>query len=312
MEETENEENTKSKTNEKNIKLNKGKKLLKPKIDIVFQSLFSKNNEEITKNFVEVLLEEKIKNIKINNNKEIIREKPNDKLGVLDLQLEINETEKVDVEIQLVKKDNFIKRLVWYLSKLYSDQIKIGEDYGEIKRVVLVAIIDFELEETKDIEEMETIWKLIETKKREKILTENFELRIINMKKAKKMYERNKKDEKAQWMLFIDDPNSEEVSQIVKENEEIKEAVIKVQEMTEDEKMERIAFLRQKAISDEKASMRTGERIGEERGKKIGKLERTEEIVKSMLEDNVGDELIKKYTQITQEELEEIKNEVEK
>ena len=236
----------------------------------------------------------------------------NDKLGVLDLQLEINETEKVDVEIQLVKKDNFIKRLVWYLSKLYSDQIKIGEDYGEIKRVVLVAIIDFELEETKDIEEMETIWKLIETKKREKILTENFELRIINIKKAKKMYEINKKDKKAQWMLFIDDPNSEEVSQIVKENEEIKEAVIKVQEMTEDEKMERIAFLRQKAISDEKASMRTGERIGEERGKKIGKLERTEEIVKSMLEDNVGDELIKKYTQITQEELEEIKNEVEK
>ena len=117
------------------------------------------------------------------------------------------------------------------------------------------------------------------------------------------MYMKDKKDEKAQWMLFIDDPNSEEVSQIMEENKEIKEAVIKVQEMTEDEEMERIAFLRQKAIMDEKDSMRTGERIGEERGK----TEKTKEIVKSMLADDVNDELIKKYTKITQEELEKIK-----
>ena len=294
MEET---EKRKNETEEKLNNVNKRKKLLEPKIDIVFQSLFSKNNEEITKDFVEVLLEEKIKSIKINNEKEIIRKKPNDKLGILDLQLEINENEKVDVEIQLIKKDNFIKRLVWYLTKLYSDQIKIGEDYDKIQKVVLIAITDFDLEETKEIEEMETIWKMIETKNREQILTEDFEMRIINMKKAKTMYEKNKDDKKAQWMLFIDNPNSKEVSQIMEENEEIKKAVVKVQEMTEDEEMERI----QKAIMDEKASIKTGERIGKE--------EKTEEIVKSMLKDNLEDELIRKYTKITQEELEKIKNE---
>ena len=283
MEET---EKRKNETEEKLNNVNKRKKLLEPKIDIVFQSLFSKNNEEITKDFVEVLLEEKIKSIKINNEKEIIRKKPNDKLGILDLQL----------EIQLIKKDNFIKRLVWYLTKLYSDQIKIGEDYDKIQKVVLIAITDFDLEETKEIEEMETIWKMIETKNREQILTEDFEMRIINMKKAKTMYEKNKDDKKAQWMLFIDNPNSKEVSQIMEENEEIKKAVVKIQEMTEDEEMERIAFLRQKAIMDEKASIKTGERI------------KTEEIVKSMLKDNLEDELIKKYTKITQEELEKIKN----
>ena len=35
-------------------------KLLQPKIDIVFQSLFNVKNKEITKSFVEALLEEKI------------------------------------------------------------------------------------------------------------------------------------------------------------------------------------------------------------------------------------------------------------
>ena len=229
------------------------------KIDIVFQCLFSKDNEEITKSFVEVLLEEKINKI----------------------------------------------------------------------------TIDFELEELEEFKEMETIWKIIETKKREKILTDDFEMRIINLKRAKAMYEKDKKNEKAQWMLFIDDPNTKEVSQIMEDNKEIKKAVVKVKEMTEDEEMERLAFLRQKAIWDENAirakgeeqgrklgeqigeerGKKIGEQIGEERGKKIGeergkkqgKAEKTKEIVKSMLENKIDEKLIKKITQITQEELEKIK-----
>ncbi len=76
----------------------------------------------------------------------------------------------VNCIIELLNKNNFIERLLYYATRLYSDQMKIGEDYEEVKRVVLVAIVDFEIEELKEIDEMETKWKLIETKKREKIL----------------------------------------------------------------------------------------------------------------------------------------------
>ena len=41
------------------------KVLLQPKIDIVFQSLFSSKNKEITKSFIEALLEEKVESIVI-------------------------------------------------------------------------------------------------------------------------------------------------------------------------------------------------------------------------------------------------------
>ena len=41
-------------------------KLLQPKIDIVFQSLFNAKNKEITKSFIEALLEEKVNSIVIN------------------------------------------------------------------------------------------------------------------------------------------------------------------------------------------------------------------------------------------------------
>ena len=50
------------KENENKSKNQKGeeKQLLKPKNDIVFQSLFNQKNEKITKAFIEDLLEEKI------------------------------------------------------------------------------------------------------------------------------------------------------------------------------------------------------------------------------------------------------------
>ena len=277
-------------------------KTLIPKLDIVFQSLFSKNHLEITKAFAEVLLEEKIESIKINEDKELIRNKPTDKLGILDLELDINDNEKVDVEIQLLKRDNFIERILYYVTRLYSNQAKIGEDYAKIKRVVLIAIIDFDIEQLKDIDDMETKWKLIETKNRTKILTDLIEINIINLKKALKEYKKDKTNQKAQWMLVLDNPDSREVKEIMKENKDIKECVITVKEMSEDEKMQRLAFLRQKAIMDEKAIRRAGYKDGVEQGLKQGAIE----IAKKLIKEGKDVKYISDLTGIDEEEINEI------
>ena len=298
--------------------LNK-RRLLKPKIDIVFQSLFSKENIEITKSFAEAILEEKIESIIINEDKNLLRENIDDKLGILDLELDINNNKKVDVEIQLVEKKDFIKRLIWYFARLYGKQAKKGENYNKVKKVVLVAIIDFEIKETKELKEMETIWKIIETKNRDKILTEELEIHIIEMKKAREIYEKNKDNKKAQWIMFLNDPNSREVKEIMENNKGVKEAVVKVMELSEDEKMERLAFLREKAIMDEKAiraagfdrgyeeGKEKGEKKGEKKGEEKGKKNTLENMVKSMILNNIEDEKIKKIAKIDDKELNRIK-----
>ena len=285
---------------------NQNFKTLIPKIDVVFQSLFSKNHPKQTKAFVEALLEEKIESMKINEEKDLIRSKPTDKLGILDLELDINNKEKVDVEIQLIDKDNFIKRVLYYASRLYADQMKIGADYEEAKRVVIVAIIDFELEELKEIDEMETKWKLIETKNREKILTEQLEINIISLKKAKEEYRKDKNNEKAQWMLFLENPDSKEVKAIMKDNKEIEECVITVKEMSEDEKMQRLAFLRQKAIMDEKAIRRKGYKDGEKAGVEQGEKNKAIKIAKKLLEEGKNVEYIAELTGLEEKEIKEL------
>ncbi len=246
-------------------------KLLKPKIDVVFQSLFSKQNERITKAFAEALLDEKVEKIKINEDKELFRDKPEEKLGILDLELDINEKEKVDVEIQLVDRSNIQERLLYYFSKLYSNEIKRGDDYDKAKRVIMVAILDYNLDLTKEIKSMETKWKLREENNKDLVLTDKIEIDIIELSKVKDEYEKNKQNKKAQWALFISDPNIKEVGEIMKSNEDIEEAVVTVHKMTEDEKMRRIADLREKAILDEKAIRRKGYQDGHSVGYEDGR-----------------------------------------
>ena len=149
---------------------------------------------------------------------------------------------------------------------------------------------------------METKWKLIETKKREKILTELLEINIINLRKALREYEKNKKNTKAQWMLFLNNPNSKEVKEIMKENKEIEECVITVKEMSEDEKMQRLAFLRQKAIMDEKAIRKKGYNDGIKYGEKKEKIE----IAKKLMAEGKGVKYISELTGLEEKEIEEL------
>ena len=293
----------------KETKKEKEVKLLQPKIDIVFQSLFNKKNEEITKSFIEALLEEKVNSIEINDTKELTRDKPMNKLGILDLELDINNREKVDVEVQLLKNDEFIHRLLYYWSRLYSKQMQRGEEYTKAKRVVIIAIVDFEIDITKELRRMETIWNIREKEKTEKVLTDLLEIRIINLRRVREAYQKDKENKKNQWVMFLEDPNSKEVKEIMEKNEDVKKAIITVKEMSEDEKMERLAELREKAIRDEKALYNTGIREGTEIGKKLGREEGEQknkiEVISRMLKDNMDIELIKKYANATDEEIEE-------
>ncbi len=228
----------------------------------------------------------------------------------MDLQLDLDENEKLDVEVQLIEKDNFAERLLYYFSRLYGETVKRSEDYIKAQRVILIAIVDYEVDITKEIEEFETQWKLRETKNPQLVLTDKEEIVILELDKVRKAYEKNKDNKKAQWMLFLDDPNTKEVEEIMKKNKDIEEAVVTVHEMSEDEKLRRLAFLREKAIMDEKAIRRAGYKRGLEAGMKDGMAEGKKNekltIAKNLKEIGIKIEDIVKATNLTKEEIEKL------
>lgn len=90
-------------------------------------------------------------------------------------------------------------------------------------------------------------------------------------------------------------------------NQEIKKAMNELEEMSEDEELRRLAELREKAIRDEKNGLRHAREEGIEEGIKQG----IEQVAKKMIKLNMTVEDIMNVTGLKEEEILQIKNELE-
>lgn len=198
--------------------------LLSPKYDAVFHALFRKGNENITKALIQDIKEREYKIIDMDKNVIMYDENVESKNEVLDLKVELDDGEICNLEIQLANKKNFKERMLDYWTRLYSGQLKKGDDYTKLKRTILIAIVNFNIKEFIN-EEYHTKWKIREERNKELILTNDFEIHIIEIEKAIKSLKENKQDKIAQWMSFFDNPNSMEVKVMSEENEDINEAL---------------------------------------------------------------------------------------
>ena len=294
-------------------------KTLSPKLDVVFQALFGEvGNESITKGFLETILERKIDSIDLSRNPILRREFKEEKLGVLDIIAKLDKDEICNIELQIVDKKNIIERILYYWSRLYSRQIKSGEDYKILQKAIVILITDFKIENLEELD-YHSRWKIMEDKQGKKIiLTQKLEIDIIELPKI--IGKEKEQDNLLDWLYFLENPKSERVTEKMKENENLKEAVKKLDNLSEDEKMQRIADLRQKAIMDEKAIYEKGLEIGIEKGIQRGMEKGIEkgimegsqkekiEIAKKMLELKIDKKTIAEATGLTEQEIEKILN----
>ncbi len=279
-------------------------KILSPVNDIVFQMLFSKVNPEITKDLISSLIDEKIDNIELDLDKRVLGDDIDDKIGIVDLRARLNENIECEIEMQMYYSSNFIPRLLFYWARLYSNQIKVKQDYKILKRTIVIAIVNDRIRYLNELK-AHTVWKITEEKVRTKILTDKFEIHIIEIPKAIKEYPKNKKSKLLQWMMFFNSPEGMEVKEIMEENKEIKKAKDTLRELSEDEQNQRIAEARLIEMMDRQDMYDTGY----EEGQKSGQEETKKEVVKELLKIKMDIEQIIQITKLTKEEIERIKKE---
>ena len=277
---------------------NKKVKLLKPKYDIVFQALFQGNKENITESLISDILGEKIEIIDIKADDTLIRKYPTDKTGRLDLKTRFKNGTICQIEMQMSDEHNTVQRMLWYWSKTYVEQIKRGDLYKDLKKTIGIIITNYEIKELDGIEDLSTKWQIIETKSGERLLTDDLELRIIEIPKAKRILEKEEHNRIAQWLTFIDDPNTERVEKIMRENEEVKKAKNVLHIMSEDEELQRLAELKEKWDLDERSARQSALDEGEEKAKK--------EIAKKMKEEKITIEQICRITGLSKEEIDKL------
>ena len=277
---------------------------------MVFQALFgTKGNERILGGLLTEILGYPVENISLEANQNLVREMPTEKLGILDLRANIGKDKTVNIEVQLVNQHNMQARLLYYWSRIYGGQLKEGEDYDMLKKTIAILIVNYEMPELQEFKDSHTKWELLEKRKPNVIVFKNIEIHILEIPKLIK-YNQETEERLGNWIEFLIKPESERVKMGAKKDKNLKEAVEKLEVISGDERMQRIAELRLKDILDKNTNIRAARKQGIEQGIEKGieqgkQLEKLE-IIKNLIKVKIPIEQISEATGLSKEEIEKI------
>ena len=205
-----------------------------------------------------------------------------------------------NIEMQIVQNDNIEKRLMFYWSKLYSGDIKEGEDYNKLNKTIVILIADFELDSINEIEKYHTKWQIREEEYSKIILTDVLEIHIIELSKLMNRLKNRGIDEKDKvmlWSLFIKSPDKIGEN-AMSENEDIKKAKEELDKIKQDKRERYLAELRDKHIRDTKSIERFGYKKGIEEEQKT--------VILNMYKEKIDLDTISKVVELSKEEIEKI------
>ena len=198
---------------------------------------------------------------------------------------------------------------------MYTANLQIGDKYSKLRKTISIIILDDNFSLTRNIEKPQTTWKIRENEEMHLILTDYLEIIIIELPKVLKAYHKTPNDELLQWMLFLDNPEKEEVTHIVEENEDIKEAKEELERISQDDILRRKALNRTLEIADKlqlkkeaKEAREKGLSDGLVTGEKIGIEKEKKSVIKKLYELNIPIEQIAKVVELKEEEVKEILN----
>ena len=282
--------------------------------DYVFKRIFGKGgNEKILKSLLESILKIEIQKIEIKN-PEIPKEAIDEKLSILDIKAEINENTLIDIELQVGNTTAIERRLIVYNAKLIAGDIKVSGEYKNAKDTIIICIVNdnilkrnayFSLAMLKYEKTEEIRYVNMGYEKEEEYLSNMLKYYIIELPKFKK--KKPKVADLLEKWLYVIGGDRKMMEEYQKENEEIKEAVEQLTEMSADEYERELYEIRERSRLTYNTEMnearRKGLEEGEAKGLEEGKKQNKKEIAKKMKEEGLDIKLIQKITNLTQEEI---------
>ena len=258
------------------------------KLDIIFKRVFGNDgNKDIIAAFVSDLLEIPRQSIEkiIINNVELAPEYLEQKFSRLDLNLVVD-GRNVNIEMQLNRESDFKDRTLFYWSKLYSDELKAGDEYEQLKQTICINIINFDLF---DCDDYHSHFKVLENERHE-VLTDKFAIHFFELKKLSK-FKKNRRME--DWLNLINAETEGELMAIQQNTNipEVKDTIVILRQMNADEQLRKEAFYREKRLHDEASALGGARREGEAKAylkltENMRKNGFTEEQIKLALGDN--------------------------
>ena len=196
---------------------------MNPKVDYAFKLIFgNKEYPEITKSLLNSIISlpdgQKIVDVTIAN-PNIDRRYKDDKYSIMDIFAVTNNNILINIEMQMINRDDMIPRTLHYMSRIIAGQLKSGKNYSSLKQTICINFVDFDLFDGNKYAHNEFSYRTA----RGDLLTNLSQIHFIELPKAEKggIIE-NEMLQK--WVKFINNPSSEEVKMFISEYAEIGEA----------------------------------------------------------------------------------------
>jgi predicted transposase/invertase (TIGR01784 family) len=118
---------------------------ISPRVDIAFKKIFGvEENKDLLISLINSIVgpEDQVTDVTLLNpyNPKNFRD---DKLSILDIKAQGKEGKRFNIEIQISDEADYDKRALYYWAKLYTEQLKISEDYALLSKAIGLHILNF-------------------------------------------------------------------------------------------------------------------------------------------------------------------------
>lgn len=118
---------------------------ISPWVDIAFKKIFGvEENKDLLISLINSIVgqEDQVKEVTLLNpyNPKNFRE---EKLSILDIKAKGIDGKRFNIEIQISNEADYDKRALYYWAKLYTEQLKVADDYSFLSKAIGIHILNF-------------------------------------------------------------------------------------------------------------------------------------------------------------------------
>ena len=215
--------------------------------DYMFRAVLQSNNK-VLRGLICSLLhlsEQKVVSVEITN-PVILGETVTDKEFRLDINVILNNSTLINLEMQIANKLNWRERSVMYLCRSF-DQLNRGQDYLDAKPAVHIGFLNYTLFEGNP--EFYASYKLINVKNHQKY-SDNLTLNVVDLSRIDLATDEDKKYHIHEWAMLFQATTWEEIKMLASKDEYLQEASETIFRMSADDLVRKRCLDREEYYQD--------------------------------------------------------------
>ncbi|MFT3801272.1 MAG: Rpn family recombination-promoting nuclease/putative transposase [Burkholderiaceae bacterium] len=267
--------------------------LLDPRNDFVFKRLFTEAPAQLSDLINAIRSNEAPIRIDEIRNPRIDPEQLAGKFIVLDV-LAIDATgARYDIEMQVRRHADWHERTAYYLARTYVDQLRGGENYGEVVPTIGIYLMGFDL--FTDPAQAHWWFEIRDRDQPGVRLTRTLQWNMIELPKADRLLAGRRTDALTAWVTFFQHGQDEAIMSTIT-HPQVQQALDELKRLSADEEARHLAMLRERALRDEASFVRDA--------KAEGRVEGRTEVARRLLERlDLDDAAIAELTGLSEDEV---------